>query len=123
MITLYPWILSLRRLVRFLGAMEEQISEESVKYKIARSAINAWHAHFASYTVRHNTIYITLYFSGPGVSTQLGEGRWRPTHTQHSHSRLLYQCSVLDTKTKKNLVKGCTKFPKILEPPQNCLRY
>ena len=73
------------------------------------------HSHFASYTVRHNTsMYITLYFSGPGVSTQQGEGQWRPTHT------LSIQCFT-HTKSKQHLVKGCTNFPKIWEPLQNCI--
>jgi hypothetical protein len=63
-------------------------------------------------------VYITLYFPGPGVSTQQGEGRWRPTHCN-----LFQKDSVFYTHKVKAPGKGKYKSSENLGgPPQNCTR-
>jgi len=78
------------------------------------------HAHFASYTLRHNTsIYITLYFS---PDRECPHNRTKVDGVPHRlQTALSIQC-FRHTKSKQHFVKGCPNFPKIWQPPQNCMR-
>jgi hypothetical protein len=120
MITPYPSIFPPRRLVRFLSATGEQISEGSVQYKITRSAINAWHMRISHPTQWGTNINLhnALFLRSGSVHTGA-----KVDGVPHTHCKLLCQYCVLDTQNPSSTwYRGVQNFRKIWEPPQNCMR-